>query len=174
MISKEQYIEWRKAIDVYDAAAKRQYGQPDGSIFIPGGATDLPYKPSNEMRSAVECYDWMVAPPAKYFAYVKEQSKEEREKAGFVGAPLFSRGELTTWMGDKLGYIYGGKPFKDNFGGERVSIDVVGTNGVLYYGTYYRSSGDYCRIKMYKNQAAAAKRLNGPEWILLGSLKLEL
>lgn len=111
----------------------------------------------NRETSRNEVAAWIADKPQRYFAYVKERENTER-----IGCSVSTaiRGELTTCMGDKLGYIYGGKPYRDNFGAYRVSIDVVGTNGVLYYGTYYRSSGSYCRIKAYKNQTKAIREKN--------------
>lgn len=111
----------------------------------------------NKETSRKEVADWLANPPQQYFAYVKQVENTER-----IGCSLstYFRGELITWMGDKLGFIYGGRPYRDNMGATRISIDVVGTNGVLYYGTYYQSTGDYCRIKAYKNQTKTAKEKN--------------
>lgn len=111
----------------------------------------------NKETSRKEVAEWLANPPQSYFAYVKERENTER-----IGCSVSTaiRGELTTWMGDKLGAVYGGIPYRDNFGSYRVSIDVVGTNGVLYHGTYYRSSGSYCRIRAYKNQAKAIRSKN--------------
>lgn len=117
---------------------------------------DLEAKNRETSRKEVE--EWLANPPSSYIAYVKE-----RENLGGMGVNRVSpylRGDLITWMGDKLGAIYGGLPYKDNMGATRVSIDVVGTNGVLYYGTYYKSSGDYARIRAYKNQAKTAREKN--------------
>jgi len=57
----------------------------------------------------------------------------------------------TTWNGEILGRIHTGKEWRDNFGGKRVSFIMSGINGKSYHGTYYKSAGDYCRIKMTKN-----------------------
>lgn len=113
----------------------------------------------NRESSRNEVAAWLADKPQQYFAYVKERENTERMGCGSI-PNLYIRGELTTWMGDKLGFVYGGIPYRDSFGAERVSIDVVGTNGVLYHGTYYRSSGNYCRIKAYKNQAKAIREKN--------------
>lgn len=113
----------------------------------------------NQETSRKEVAAWMADKPQQYFAYVKERENTERIGCGTT-PNQYMRGELVTWMGDKLGYIYGGIPYRDNFGSYRVSIDVVGTNGILYHGTYYKSSGDYARIRAYKNQAKAIRQKN--------------
>lgn len=87
--------------------------------------------PTNEERGLVEQYEWNANPPSRYFGYINCERKE-----------------LTTWTGERLGRVVFGREFRDNFGGKRVPITVYGTNGRMYHGTYYKSSGDYARIKM--------------------------
>jgi len=88
---------------------------------------------TNEERSEMELYEWLVDPPVRYFAYVKE-----------------STGQITTWMGDVLGAVSFGREWRDNFGGTRVPVSVRGSNGRRYHGTYYKSAGDYCRLAACK------------------------
>lgn len=47
----------------------------------------------------------------------------------------------TTWTGD--------------MGDKRIAITVYGNNGVNYYGTFYKSAGDYARVKAMKQSRAA-------------------
>jgi hypothetical protein len=37
-------------------------------------------------------------------------------------------------------------------GDKRQPIDIYAINGKKYHGTYYKSSGDYARVKLYANQ----------------------
>ena len=90
---------------------------------------------SNEERSALEVYNFANNAYDKYFAYVNEATRK-----------------LTTWMGETLGDIQFGVEYKSPaFGGfrtKRQSIRVHAINGLWYSGTYYKSSGNYARIKL--------------------------
>lgn len=96
----------------------------------------------NNMTSAIELYEWKRDKPDSYFLYIDEKSQR-----------------ATTWTGDTLGrVVFSGSPYytgkrKNMFRSKRQSITVYGTNGVTYYGTYFVSSGDYARIRAYKNQS---------------------
>jgi hypothetical protein len=93
---------------------------------------------------ALEVWDWLHNPPEKYFLYIRL----ENEKDDFL---FHRKGEAVNWMGELLGRVETtGKMYRDSFGGKRVPIKVYGTNGVNYYGIYYKSSGNYARIKRYK------------------------
>jgi hypothetical protein len=90
-------------------------------------------KLTNKDRSNIEVYEWLKNPPQSYFVYISEKEWD-----------------VVTWTGQKLGKVWMGSSYKSNFGDMRRSIDVIGTNGVKYYGTYFCSAGDYARIKAYK------------------------
>lgn len=89
----------------------------------------------NKETSRKEVEAWLTSPPDRYFAYVDGK-----------------RGLLTTWVGDVLGSIRFHTHYRSSFGDWRWSIRVVGSNGHNYYGTYYESAGDYCRIKRCKHK----------------------
>ena len=96
---------------------------------------------TNKERSQREVSEWIADPPQAYFVYVRDINSDGR-------APV-----VTTWMGDVLGTITGwGATWTDNFGSVRRTIYVHGTNGVDYYGTYFKSAGDYARIKAHRHQ----------------------
>ena len=90
---------------------------------------------TNEERSDLEVFEFITNPPAKYVLYIDTGFKLAR-----------------TWTGAKLGYVVFGRTWTDNFGGLRTSIQVWAINGKRYVGTYYRSSGDYARVKLAKHQ----------------------
>jgi len=48
---------------------------------------------------------------------------------------------MTTWTGEVLGTIQ----FLTN--SSRPSIQVTAINGLTYKGSYYKQSGNYCRVK---------------------------
>lgn len=86
--------------------------------------------PENWERSRAEVKAFKEEKPDKYFLYIKEADRT-----------------ATTWMGHKLGDVTFGRPFRSNMGDVRVPITVRGVNGVTYVGTYYKSAGDYARIR---------------------------
>lgn len=85
---------------------------------------------SNEERSAIESYEFAHDAPLKKFLYINAEKRT-----------------ATTWTGEVLGAVEFGREFRDNFGGRRVPITVRAINGWIYSGTYYKSAGDYARVK---------------------------
>ena len=83
----------------------------------------------------MEVFDFITNPPDKYFLYISEKTAT-----------------ATTWTGDALGQVSFGREYRDNFGGKRVPVTVRDINGLIYHGTYYKSSGDYARIKANKRK----------------------
>lgn len=96
---------------------------------------------SNAERSAVEHWEFIHNPPEKYFLYVRHN-----------GSELANQFTAITWTGQTLGRGTFGREFRDNFGGIRVPVWIDGINGVQYAGTYFKSSGDYARIKRVKSK----------------------
>ena len=88
------------------------------------------YAPTNQERGELELFEFVTDKPDKYMLYIRESDKT-----------------AITWVGNKLGNVFFGTEFRDNFGGTRQSIDIIGVNGVKYHGWYFKSSGDYARIK---------------------------
>jgi hypothetical protein len=108
----------------------------DGSSYMPTEeALKLPFgtEATNELRSKIEVWEFIHNVPSKYFLYIREKENE-----------------AVTWMGDFLGTAYLGNEYRDNFGGKRQSVTINAINGKTYYGTYYKSSGNYARIKQAK------------------------
>jgi len=93
---------------------------------------------SNEERSALEVFRFCTNIPTAYFLYI-----DERRLAAI------------TWTGEKLGDVSFGRKWRDNFGGTRVSIKVYAINGGVYHGTYFKSSGNYARVRLFKKVGAA-------------------
>jgi hypothetical protein len=94
--------------------------------------------PDNNERAQVELYDFINDPPEKYFLYIKANS----------GTYYGASGEATIWTGVKLGHVQFGKTWRGNMGDTRVSVSVYAVNGYVYHGTFFKSSGDYARVKM--------------------------
>jgi len=97
----------------------------------------------NAMRSAVEVYEINTEKPEKLFVYVAPDKIANAGAFGFV----------TTWTGERLGRYEVRNKWRDNFGGERQSIRAC-IGGVMYAGTYFKSSGDYARLKKCKTARA--------------------
>ena len=91
---------------------------------------------SNEERSALEVFEFCTNPPDKYFLYISCEKQS-----------------ATTWTGDLLGHVSFGREYRDNFGGRRVPVTVRAINGRTYHGTYFKSSGDFARIRQSKQSA---------------------
>jgi len=114
----------------------------------------------------------------KYFKetkrnWINEKIRKERKipkvtnaERSFIEVENFKRGKgqkkyvaymkndlskITTWTGDKLADVTKvGQPFRDSFGGERINFRAKGIDGKNYSGTYFKSAGDYVRIKKVK------------------------
>ena len=98
---------------------------------------------TNEQLSELEVYDFVTNPPEKYFLYINEEKKI-----------------ATTWTGECLGNVIFGREFKSPAFGtysKRVPITLFAINHATYYGTYYKSSGDYARVKMSAGCARVLK-----------------
>jgi hypothetical protein len=92
---------------------------------------------SNEERSALEVFEFCQTPPDKYFLYIREKDHT-----------------ATTWTGDALGEVSFGREWRDSFGGRRVPVTIRAINGHTYHGTYFKSSGDFARIRQSKRKAS--------------------
>jgi hypothetical protein len=90
---------------------------------------------TNDERSALEVFEFVTNPPDKYFLYINEKAQT-----------------ATTWTGYALGRVFLGREYRDNFGGKRVPITVRAINDRTYHGTYFKSSGDYARIRVKKGE----------------------
>lgn len=86
--------------------------------------------PSNDELGTLEVFEFCRDRPARYFLYIKADK--------FVA---------TTFMGDTLGTVIFGREYRDNFGGDRVPVTIRAITGDTYHGTYFKSAGDYARIK---------------------------
>lgn len=139
--SDEEYKEARKKLDAYQTAVDA-WMKANKTNGIPGEVTkDFPYasEVNNDLRSKVEKFEFLSEEPVKYFVYVSEKN-----------------GTATTWTGQKLGDVSFGREFRSNMGDKRVPISVKALNGLNYYGTFFKSAGDYAIIKKSKKQAQQA------------------
>lgn len=97
---------------------------------------------SNRAASRAEVEAFRLGAKGPYFAYW--------HKAKQGGYPY-----ITTWMGDRLATVYwrGANYYCSAFGGwpsERVNFCAKGIDGREWYGTYYKSSGTYVRMRPCK------------------------
>lgn len=132
VLTESEYRDLKARYEFYHAEWKRLLG--NRNYATPEDQKLLPPSLTSEQISQIEFYEWMTNPPTKYFSYVD-----------------FRAGKLTTWTGEVLGEIDFVSRWKSNMGDTRYSIRVDGTNGKRYYGTYFSSAGDYCRLTMCKD-----------------------
>jgi hypothetical protein len=97
---------------------------------------DKPADVPDEERSALEVFEFCSNPPDRYFLYINSEKQA-----------------ATTWTGELLGHVTFGREYGDNFGGRRVPVLIRAINGKQYHGTYYKSSGDFARIRQSKRGA---------------------
>lgn len=147
LISTEEHARLRATIDRHAAWVETIR---DRHGWVSYCAEEVPEdcRVTNVERSLVEVYEFVNDPPERYFAYVR----------GYI--PHFMRfgsppaaGELTTFTGDLLGAVTFGRRYTlPNNGSVRVPIRVRAINGREYFGTYFKSSGDYARIRACKGR----------------------
>jgi hypothetical protein len=94
--------------------------------------------PTNDELSALELFEFMRDKPARYFLYIKETAPDQLWLA-------------TTWTGERLGHVVHGREYRDNLGGVRVPVTVRAGNGCTYHGTYFKSAGNYARVRKAKH-----------------------
>ncbi|MHA2094589.1 MAG: hypothetical protein ACW98F_08170 [Candidatus Hodarchaeales archaeon] len=136
MITHAEYQKLKQKYDFYHAERTKLFGK-GANCITPEMSAQLPESPKHNEISAIEVYEFINDPPDRYFAYINEPE-------------IGNMGEMTTWTGEKLGNALLWNTWQSNFGDTRVSIDVWGINGKKYHGFYYKSAGDYCRVKAYK------------------------
>ena len=136
MITPDQAADIRKRNDALMAWVDSIRGKNGWASYRPedkpGDVPDV----TNEERSALEVFEFCTNPPDKYFLYINRDKQS-----------------ATTWTGDLLGHVSFGREYRDNFGGIRVPVTVRAINGLTYHGTYYKSSGDFARIRQSKRGA---------------------
>lgn len=132
-----EYKQAIKMINVNSKAVTRYLTKNKTNSMTAEVSKSMPFSDmvNNELKSRVESFEFIHDVPEKYFVYINEQDKI-----------------ATTWTGDSLGAVFFGREYTSNFGDTRQPIDVMAINGKRYHGIYYKSSGDYARIKLYKTK----------------------
>lgn len=107
-----------------------------GKVFSPDGEVDVDpadVDQRNAETSAKEVAAFAARAADKWFAYWHEGR------------------EIRNWMGAKLADVtWQGRPYNTpGFGrsSERVNFRAKGIDGRMWSGTYYKSSGDYVRMR---------------------------
>lgn len=143
--TQKEYNDAVNKLTAYNEAV-RYYCKKHKTNGIPVAVTEtFPYadEVDNELRSAVEHFQFKLDCPTKAFVYVSEK-----------------KGEAITWMGQRLGRVWFGNKYRSKMGDVRIPIDVYGINGVAYHGIFYKGAGDYARLTAYKNQEKTISRWN--------------
>lgn len=110
-------------LNAYENAA-REYRQFNKTNGIPSEAwTKFPFagKVDNDLRSAIEVFEFINTPPSKYFLYINESNRT-----------------ATTWTGQKLGSVCFGREYRGNFGDKRQSVIIHAINGKTYSGVFLK------------------------------------
>lgn len=132
-----EYNTAKEKLSAYDAVANKWRADNKTNGMPMDIVATMPYasEVNNEMRSKIEVWEFLNNPPDKYFLYIDEKENK-----------------AITWMGDILGSVTFGTAYKCNFGDTRQHITISAINGKTYHGTYFKSSGNYARIKAAKRQ----------------------
>jgi hypothetical protein len=102
--------------------------------YNPNELPEYIHPPTNDERSAIEVFEFCRNKPERYFLYINADKHV-----------------ATTWTGKFLGDVTFGKAWRDNFGGMRVSVRIRAINGCQYTGTYFKTAGDYARVRRVKS-----------------------
>ena len=139
MITAEQAADIRLRNDALNAWVDTIRGKNGWASYKPEDKpSDVP-DVTNEERSALEVFEFCQNPPDKYFLYIREKDRT-----------------ATTWTGDVLGQVSFGREWRDSFGGRRSPVTIRAINGLTYHGTYFKSSGDFARVRQSKRKAKVA------------------
>nr|WP_298657062.1 hypothetical protein [uncultured Flavobacterium sp.] len=141
-MEQKQHLEFKNHTEYLDAyhkyqqnnAVTKEYLKKNKTNAIPVEiANTFPYanEVTNELRSAIEAWEFKIKPPQKYLVYVNLEKRV-----------------VTTWTGQVLGNITQiGREFRSNMGDKRINIRFKGINTLNYSGTFYKSAGDYAIVR---------------------------
>ena len=131
-ITKQTYQKYKAMVMEYDKHSEEHRTKFKTNCIPFDVYSKFPFakKVTNKMRSKIETFEFCQNKPERYFLYINEKEKK-----------------ATTWTGEVLGDVIFMNTYKSNMGDIRRSIIVKSINGLNYYGTFYKSSGDYARIK---------------------------
>lgn len=137
--SEIEYSTAKEKLTAYDNSVRSWLTEHKTNGIRVEIASKMPYasEVNNDLRSMIEVWEFINNPPNKYFLYINEKEST-----------------AITWTGSVLGKVTFGKKYKCSFGDTRQSIRISAINGLDYYGTYFKSSGTYARIKATKHKTA--------------------
>lgn len=136
------------------------YGfQHEGQTFTPDGTPPIAETKEacderNRALSRREVEAFLARSADSWFAYWQEAKPGPQLDMPSGVRPNAPR--LTTWMGDTLAYVtwWGAEYTSPAFGpfpSRRTNFRARGIDGREWYGTYYKSSGDYVRMRAKRN-----------------------
>lgn len=105
----------------------------NGKVFTPDGKGTALLPPNavvdehNKAIEASELAEW-ANKPDRAVAYV-------------------SGGNITTWLGTKMGYVVRSNTVRNNFGARITYIRAQGSNGAMYYGKYGADWSQLVRLR---------------------------
>ena len=138
MLTPETYAAERAICDKANAYAA-QFIQPNGWTIIPAKAAGHPDYAAcdNAMRSRVELFELNRDRPERFSAYLQPSNREQVDQTNLVA---YRHRNVTTWTGDKLGWVtHTGAYHRNNFGGRWRQVTVRTIWGQTYTGREYDS-----------------------------------
>jgi hypothetical protein len=142
---KDKIDRYEKAREAFDPKRFKRgggYSAADQAAIVK--LAGLRHAPSNDDREDVSVYEFIRDKPDRLDCYIKEA-----DNTAIFWTPRSTIGTVV------LGHSYKSPAF-GGFPSTRVPVTVKAINGCVYAGTYYKSSGDYARLK--KTKATCAPR----------------
>lgn len=128
----------------------------NGKAFTPNGeaAEAEGADERNRVRSNAEVEAFKARHNDRWFGYWRDVDGTF-QGPGNVGPVSHRIAEICTWMGDVLATVTwkGAEYSSPAFGGfpsKRINFRARGIDGRMWAGTYYKSSGDYVRMRVVK------------------------
>lgn len=148
ILTDKEYTDLKARYEKYEEMRKQVCKFPN-CVDLEEQKILSPWHVENDDISRMEVYEFVHDIPSKYFSYVHMKEKTVTYSQTHTWKVP---SHITTWTGEVLGTITDyGPTYKTNFGDYRIAIRVTAINGKRYYGTFYKSAGDYCRLTMCKD-----------------------
>lgn len=146
MIDEATYADYRARVDAFEAFIK-QHGLA-GEAYASIAGLDVPPRPTNEMRSAVEVFELHRDKPQKFTAYVDDALLDAPVRP--PGSAYDVQGEITDhWACATLGKYRVVTHWLDRHGNRRYSIRVWADWGGEYVGQT-QGAGMYVNLRRVK------------------------
>jgi hypothetical protein len=113
-----------------------------GTVYTPNRTAGIKAADSAKRNAEIEASElvrWASCPDTQV-AYYNFAAGTRADSLHLYSARTLADCTVTTWTGKVIGTITAANVYRHNFGGQFVSMRVIGTNGAEYYG---RASYDW-------------------------------